>query len=404
MAKDLPADCRVRRHPVRHDRTAELLFAAPTPAGPEPDHGEGQSGPGGAAGDLPLGRSGRQGAANETVVEKTPYTYEIVSSGRKWEDCVCKTITVEALAALGKGNRTEVKEAPADFAGLPPLRPAEDTRESMAIRQDRGKLPPAEELVKDLEVPEKARAALYGLIDLREPSAFEAIRKLVYEVQPPAEWMNPLTGVKEISLAALYATDPAKARPVLLDVLREPSHSKWRPPSRRDLPGNYLSGVAIIGSIAADAGWKEFVPVLVKAMESPCREDIVAGLLRVGPAGRPAGRRDREAFLRRPRRSGPGLRRCVGRRADWRPRCHSPVAQAPEGRLRTGHAETPPWRWECLGTGPAPGPCGTGWRTPRTRTFAARPPRLWARWVTRRPFLRWGRHWRSSHSRVSGRR
>ena len=99
-------------------------------------------------------------------------------------------------------------------------------------------------------------------------------------MQPPVDfWHAPLTGVKEIALAALYVVDPAKARPVHLDVLGEPTHSKWRPPSKRDLPGNYLSGAAIIGCIAADAGWKKFVPVLVKALESPCREDIVAGLL-----------------------------------------------------------------------------------------------------------------------------
>ncbi|KKL49915.1 hypothetical protein LCGC14_2310730 [marine sediment metagenome] len=63
------------------------------------------------------------------------------------------------------------------------------------------KLPPVEQLLKDLEKPETMRAALCGLIELREPRGFEGIKKIIYEVQPPTVWASLVNGVKEKALA-----------------------------------------------------------------------------------------------------------------------------------------------------------------------------------------------------------
>ncbi|MFX0195816.1 MAG: HEAT repeat domain-containing protein [Candidatus Hodarchaeota archaeon] len=52
------------------------------------------------------------GRENVTVIENTPYTYEILTDGAVWEDVVCKSIKIEALPHIGNGNSTVIKEAP----------------------------------------------------------------------------------------------------------------------------------------------------------------------------------------------------------------------------------------------------------------------------------------------------
>ncbi len=49
---------------------------------------------------------------NVTVIESTPYTYEIMTDGSIWEDVVCKSIKIEAVPRMGIGNITTTKETP----------------------------------------------------------------------------------------------------------------------------------------------------------------------------------------------------------------------------------------------------------------------------------------------------
>ena len=233
--------------------------------------------------DDPAGK----GRRNVTVVERAPYTYEIVAGGSKWEDCVCKSLTVEAVAATGGGNRTEIKEAPAAFTALPPIPPAPEVRERTMGRNVKAKVPPVEELLKYLESPETMRAGICGLVDRREPRGFEGIRKILYEVQPPTEWNSPLNGVKEKALAGLYVVGGEKARPVLLEVVSHPERTKWK--EGRGLNGIWPTGALVIGYVAADAGWKEFAPPLAKVLDAKPNIEVSRGLVRVlGRLGNPA--------------------------------------------------------------------------------------------------------------------
>lgn len=61
--------------------------------------------------DDPSGKERR----NVTRVEQTPFTYEIIAAGMKWKNCVCRSITIEALPAAGQGNHTLVKEKPSKY-------------------------------------------------------------------------------------------------------------------------------------------------------------------------------------------------------------------------------------------------------------------------------------------------
>jgi len=208
-----------------------------------------------------------KGRENVTLIEDLPYSYEIIAAGKQWEDCVCKSITVEVVEASGGGNRTEVKEAPSDIHQLPPMRPAAETRTRYGWwqREDPHKLPSVEQLIADLDDPERQENAIKGLMELRDPRAFDAVKKLAYECRR--------TTVKGCALVTLYNTDAGRAKPILLDILEHPERSLWtESPIYRGprSPGQHWAHTAvIIGIMAREAGWQEFVPGLVKVLESP---------------------------------------------------------------------------------------------------------------------------------------
>ncbi len=131
--------------------------------------------------DDPVGHNRR----NVAVVEKTPYIYEIVAGGKKWEDCVSKSITIEAISASGEGNRTLVKEQPSQFKELPSMRPATETRKAgiVAARPAKDDLPSIDRLIKMIQDSQKVplgklNAAIRALNVYRDPNAFESVKKL----------------------------------------------------------------------------------------------------------------------------------------------------------------------------------------------------------------------------------
>jgi hypothetical protein len=221
--------------------------------------------------DDSLGKARR----NVTVVEEVPWTYEVITAGREWEDVTCRSITIEAVAATGEGNRTEMKEKPSEVHGLPAMRPAAETRARWK-RSTPAELPPTEELIEDLEDPDKRRQAIFGLLELGDPRAFDAVKKAAYE------YGN--TPVKEAALVALYVMDKEKARPILLDIISGPKRSRWKTdPENPAVEGeHWATGSAIIGYMAYESGWDGFVPHLVRVLESSyCWRQASWGLLRV---------------------------------------------------------------------------------------------------------------------------
>ncbi len=200
---------------------------------------------------------------NVTVVERAPWTYEIIAAGKQWEDVVCESIIVESIAAAGEGNRTLVKEAASKIHKLPATRPVEETRTrgGMWRRPDRAKLPSVGQLIKDLEDPKKVAEAARGLLEHADPKSFDALKKVAYQVD--AQWS------KSAALAALFAIDRKKARPVLLEIASDVKKAKWT--GYKTWKGKVItewdrwaSSVLMIGTMARDAKWPEFVPVLAR--------------------------------------------------------------------------------------------------------------------------------------------
>ena len=255
--------------------------------------------------DDPAGKDRR----NVTIVEKAPWTYEIIAAGKRWKDCVCKSITIEAIPASGKGNRTEVKETPSTIHKLPAMKHVKYTRGRRGwwLRANPAKSPPAAELVRKIESalaelekveaekkkPEADKAelakregaangsisgALKYLLEVRYPEAFDAVKRTVY--------LSRSTHTKRVAMVALFLCNREKAKAVLIDVLENPAKVAWTEVPVKKGPKNadqhWAYAAVNIAVLAKKAGWKEAVPGLVKVLESGYgRKHVPHAIMRV---------------------------------------------------------------------------------------------------------------------------
>jgi len=200
---------------------------------------------------------------NVTIIEHTPYTYEIIAGGKIWKDCVCRSLTVEAVSADGKGNRSVIKETKADYLPLPPLSPVHTTRGRRGWwqRASNRNLPSADKLKADIK--KGSSKALKLQLEARYPQCFDAIKKVIYETQ------NSHT--KMVAVSTLYVTDRERAKSVYLDIIRNRDKVKWIEKPVKKGPRNALqhwtSLCIIISVLAKDAGWKDMTPDLVNVAE-----------------------------------------------------------------------------------------------------------------------------------------
>jgi len=202
---------------------------------------------------------------NVTIAEELPYTYEIIAAGKKWEECICKDFIIETIAATGKGSHTEVKEEPSEIHTLPPIPDAKDTR-CRGGRPRKKRMLSIEDSIKAIESGDKRRAhkAMVSIAELADPKGFEAAKKAAFDKE-----LCSKKGFKTYANLALYKSDPEKARPVLKEIMADLKNSPWRGGDNiKYASGAWASGAAIISQIAAEAGWKDFVPVMCKVLDS----------------------------------------------------------------------------------------------------------------------------------------
>jgi hypothetical protein len=207
-----------------------------------------------------------KGRKNVTVAETLPYTYEIIAAGGTWEDVVCKELLVEAVPATGAGNRTVVKEKPSEIQELPPLPPAKETRTRWVRPLHREKHPSAEQVIGWLGNRRAVKKGLLWASELGKPETFDAVRSVAFDRE-----LCKIKGVKELAMVALFNVDREKSRPLLLTVARDSACKtgwKYDPKNPAVAEGHWMSGVCIVGQMAAEAGWKEFVPALIDALDS----------------------------------------------------------------------------------------------------------------------------------------
>jgi len=223
-----------------------------------------------------------QGRRNVTIIEDTPCTYEILADGKRWNDVVCRSLSVRAIQRTGIGTRTTVKEAPCTVRALPPMSHPDTTRARWR-RPIEAPLRSVEEYVAELAKDGNVRGATQALNDLADPKAFDALKKAVYQKR----WR----GEKERAMVALYVTDPKRALPVLLDILNHPEKARWKedPKNPAVKTGHWCGAAAVIGMIMAKEGCMEAVPGLIKVLECPdgwrdARWSVLRTLGRLGDA------------------------------------------------------------------------------------------------------------------------
>ncbi len=213
--------------------------------------------------DDPKGRDRR----NVTVVEALPFEYEINTAGEQWEDCVCKSITIEAVPATGQGNQTLIKEAAPAFTPALKLSPVEKTMGRWNGQPLQENLPNPKKVLAAVGDLQSFKRLLRGAVMLADPRTFDAFKQLAYGEADPNN--------KHLAFVGMYLSDKEKARPVLLNILNDRSGNRvlWsKGKDKKDIgwgrEQSWCVGGTVIGYIAAEAGWKEFIPGLLKVLES----------------------------------------------------------------------------------------------------------------------------------------
>lgn len=269
LAKDKPEDCRVEA--ITFETTVQQnLYALPQlQPGRNNITVRGTLAEGAALQvtylwDDPEG-SGRK---NVTVVENTPHTYEIIAAGKKWEDCVCKSIVVETVPATGEGNRTLVKEKPSPIHKLPPIGPVAETVGRWNGQPLKREWPAIEKVLAATKNRSSFKSVMRAAVLMADPRTFDAFKEVAYKTAAPND--------KLLAFVGMYRADPGKARPVLLDILadREGKRVAWSKGKDKEDKGwgreqSWCVAGTVIGYIAADAGWNEFLPALLQILAHP---------------------------------------------------------------------------------------------------------------------------------------
>lgn len=174
---------------------------------------------------------------NQVIVEDTPFEYQIMADGTSWNDVVCNNLTVEALPRIGEGNKVVIKEGiPNNLIDVLP----EDEFKTIDIVGQW--YPPAlktsQEYINDIQSAlAKGNSitsndftsssngidwALRGLMVLRDPSAEQAIKEVIYFDKSYKYF------TKYYALQALYLTMGEDSIGTMIDILeKDPKITGW---------------------------------------------------------------------------------------------------------------------------------------------------------------------------------
>ncbi len=217
--------------------------------------------------DDPAGK----GRRNVTVCEKLPHTYEIIAAGKKWEDCVCKSILVEAVPAGGEGSRTLVKEQPSEIHKLPAMPSVHGTCDTGAWgitkRDAPAKLPPFEKVLERLNMKTDRRelqsVVIPQLIEYADPRAVAPLKAFI-----PQCTTGKYAKCQKFAVVALHASEPDREK-----------FRAWLKSFAEDTKvPNFSEGV--VAAMARFHNWPEFIPYLVKEAGEKTGASTLIGLFK----------------------------------------------------------------------------------------------------------------------------
>lgn len=184
---------------------------------------------------------------NIVQLENLPYSYQIKTDGVVWNDVVSKSLKIEAIPRVGTGNMIIIKEAPpSNYID----RNQNNEFLTTQIIEQGGYTPSTlktvQQYISDIENALKSdnfrdpsngvHQALYGLMVLRDPSANDAIRSVIFY---PKTYKDE---TKIYALQALYLSTGASSIDVLSKVIKKDSYIGW---------------TDITGEFNADSNWAQ---------------------------------------------------------------------------------------------------------------------------------------------------
>ena len=207
--------------------------------------------------------------SHTALVESSPFSYVIDTAGNRWEDVKVKSLVVEAVPRVGKGNRIKGDEK--RVTAWKNITPAQAFPTEKIIGPSQPlPLKSVSSYLTDLEYPGKQVEALAGLIVVGNKSCLPQVKRIAFE---STAFPN-----KVMAIQALYLIGGKESIPALIEILKKSPGVVWRSD-----PGNKLVELehwyavsALIGHIMAEANETAAVPHILSVLESIAKNDYQA--------------------------------------------------------------------------------------------------------------------------------
>jgi HEAT repeat protein len=200
-----------------------------------------------------------KGFEHTVCASELPSSFSICAAGRSWKDVRCRRLVVRAVKDDERGHRIVSSPHPAKATEFGPV----SWTDVLTLVGPDSAPPPktTAQYLKDLEEGswEEQAQALAGLIQLRDPNAWEPLERIALE---------STDRFKFYAVQALFWTDAERAWPVMKKILERHPDVKWPtlPLDRRSRTPFYDNMAAMTASLCAVGGITEAVPLLCSAL------------------------------------------------------------------------------------------------------------------------------------------
>ncbi len=202
-----------------------------------------------------------KGREHVSVIHETPHVFEIVTSGRKWEDVKLNHLEIRAGDDPGGSNREVVVEGYPGTVNNLAHKDIFDTKQIIGTKQP----PPLEQAsyyIDSIKNNRNVVASLSALMVLKDDAAREVATDLALNsIKHP---------VKEMAIQALFLMDRDRAVPVLESILKKDPAIKWKSDDKNKFVElqHWYSVSAMISRIFAVNGITSAAPLLADILDN----------------------------------------------------------------------------------------------------------------------------------------
>ena len=206
-----------------------------------------------------------QGRTDIVTIAATPYQYEIITKGEKWEDVICRSIKIEALQRnRNEGSPSVQKREPVPSLPTPMI-------SAIPIEKLIGNYRPpalkdASYYIKQIEGGKEIGKALLALGALKDPRAKEALERVIAQ-----DKTHPFQN-RVWACQALFQSVERSAAPMMLRILERDKSITWHDPQNKwsqDAMWLHTAGMAaaILASIETFDGRERAADIIAEILE-----------------------------------------------------------------------------------------------------------------------------------------